>query len=93
MGRSFQEWLKQQDQAVVAKTRAGVVGLAGQYGAVTFGRRTTLLKVAIDALDAGDGINTAGFIGDNARDSRRNDMITYSTPNYSGFSATTPAFR
>ena len=26
MGRSFQEWLKQQDQAVVAKTRAGDEG-------------------------------------------------------------------
>ena len=34
-----------------------------------------------------DAANTAGFIGDNARDSRRNDMITYSTPNFSGFSA------
>jgi hypothetical protein len=26
MGRSFQEWLKQQDQSVVAKTRAGDEG-------------------------------------------------------------------
>jgi len=26
MGRSFQEWLKQQDQTVVAKTRAGDEG-------------------------------------------------------------------
>jgi predicted porin len=61
--------------------------LAGNFGAVTFGRRTTLAKAAIDALDANDAVNTAGFIGDNARDSRRNDMITYSTPNFSGFSA------
>jgi hypothetical protein len=26
MGRSYQEWIKQQDQAVVAKTRAGDEG-------------------------------------------------------------------
>ena len=71
----------------IVKTRAGLVGLAGNFGAVTFGRRTTLAKAAIDALDANDAVNTAGFIGDNARDSRRNDMITYSTPNFSGFSA------
>ena len=83
----FEFEVDQSSDTGIAKTRAGVVGLAGQYGAVTFGRRTTLLKVAIDALDAGDGLNTAGFLGDNARDSRRNDMITYTTPSYSGFSA------
>ena len=83
----FEFEVDQSSDTGIAKTRAGLVGLAGEYGAVTFGRRTTLLKVAIDALDAGDGINTAGFIGDNARDSRRNDMITYTTPTYSGFSA------
>ena len=83
----FEFEVDQSSDTGIAKTRAGVVGLAGQYGAVTFGRRTTLLKVAIDALNAGDGLNTAGFLGDNARDSRRNDMITYTTPSYSGFSA------
>jgi predicted porin len=71
----------------IVKTRAGLVGLAGGYGAVTFGRRTTLVKAAIDATDAGDGINTIGFLGDNARDSRRNDMMTFSTPAVAGFSA------
>jgi predicted porin len=71
----------------IVKTRVGLVGLAGDFGAVTFGRRTTLAKATIDALDANDGANTAGFIGDNARDSRRNDMITYSTPSIAGFSA------
>lgn len=83
----FEFEVDQSSDTGIAKTRAGLVGLANNMGALTFGRRTTLVKVAIDALDAGDGINTAGFIGDNARDSRRNDMITYSTPNFSGFSA------
>lgn len=83
----FEFEIDQSSDTGIAKTRAGLVGLSGGLGAVTFGRRTTLVKVAIDALDAGDGFNTAGFIGDNARDSRRNDMVTYSTPNFSGFSA------
>jgi len=73
--------------AGIVKTRAGLVGLAGGLGAVTFGRRTTLVKAAIDATDAGDGINTIGFLGDNARDSRRDDMMTFSTPAVAGFSA------
>ncbi len=71
----------------VPKTRVGLVGLAGGYGALTFGRRTTLVKAAVDATDAGDGINTIGFLGDNARDSRRNDMLTFTTPSMAGFSA------
>ena len=71
----------------IAKTRAGLVGLAGDMGALTIGRRTTLVKATVDALDAGDGFNTTGFIGDNARDSRLNDRLTYSSPVYSGFSA------
>lgn len=83
----FEFEIDQSSDSGIAKTRAGLIGLTGPMGSVTLGRRTTLLKVAIDALDAGDGINTAGFIGDNARDSRRNDMITLSTPVYSGFSA------
>lgn len=83
----FEFEIDQSSDSGIAKTRAGLVGLSGNMGAVTFGRRTTLVKVAIDALDAGDGLNTAGFIGDNARDSRRNDMITFSTPNFSGFTA------
>lgn len=71
----------------VPKTRAGLIGLSGDYGALTFGRRTTLAKAAIDATDAGDGTNTIGFLGDNARDSRRNDMMTFTTPSMAGFSA------
>lgn len=83
----FEFEIDQSSDTGIAKTRAGIVGLSGNLGAVTFGRRSTLVKDTIDALDAGGGLNTAGFIGDNARDSRRNDMITYSTPKFAGFSA------
>jgi len=83
----FEFEVDQTSDTGIVKTRAGLVGLAGNMGALTIGRRTTLAKVAIDALDAGDGFNTAGFIGDNARDSRLNDRLTFATPVISGFSA------
>jgi predicted porin len=83
----FEFEVDQTSDTGIVKTRAGLVGLAGDMGAVTIGRRTTLVKATVDALDAGDGFNTAGFVGDNARDSRLNDRLTFTTPVYSGFSA------
>jgi predicted porin len=83
----FEFEVDQTSDTGIVKTRAGLVGLDSDMGAVTIGRRTTLVKATIDALDAGDGFNTAGFIGDNARDSRLNDRLTFTTPVYSGFSA------
>jgi len=83
----FEFEVDQTSDTGIVKTRAGLVGLNSDMGAVTIGRRTTLVKATIDALDAGDGFNTAGFIGDNARDSRLNDRLTFTTPVYSGFSA------
>lgn len=83
----FEFEVDQTSDTGIVKTRAGLVGLAGNMGALTIGRRTTLVKATIDSLDAGDGFNTAGFIGDNARDSRLNDRLTYSSPVFSGFSA------
>ena len=83
----FEFEVDQTTETSIFKSRAGLVGLASDMGALTIGRRTTLAKVAIDALDAGDGFNTTGFIGDNARDSRLNDRLTYTTPVFSGFSA------
>jgi predicted porin len=82
----FEFEVDQSSDTGIAKTRAGLIGLAGNMGALTIGRRTTLVKVAIDALDAED-INTTGFLGDNARESRLNDRVTYSSPDFSGFSA------
>lgn len=71
----------------IAKTRVGTVGLSGAFGAVTLGRRNTLIKDYENALDANDGPTAAGYIGDNGRESRRNDVITYTTPKFGGFYA------
>ena len=71
----------------IAKTRIGTVGLSGGFGAVSFGRRNTLIKDIENSFDANDGPTSAGYLGDNARESRRSDVITYTTPGFSGFSA------
>jgi predicted porin len=77
----------QSSDSGIVKTRIGTVGLAGSMGGVTFGRRNTLIKDIENSFDANDGPTAAGYLGDNARESRRNDMITYTTPVFSGFSA------
>ncbi len=71
----------------IAKTRVGTVGVSGAFGGVTFGRRNTLIKDIENAFDPNDGPTAAGYLGDNARESRRNDVITYTTPKLAGFSA------
>ncbi|PUE46419.1 hypothetical protein B9Z47_13815 [Limnohabitans sp. 2KL-1] len=71
----------------IAKTRVGIVGLSGGFGSVSFGRRNTLVKDIENSFDANDGPTAAGYLGDNARESRRNDVITYTSPVFSGLSA------
>jgi predicted porin len=69
------------------KTRTGIVGLSGGWGGATFGRRTTLIKDIEYTFDVNMDPTAAGYLGNYARDSRRDDVLTYSTPNFSGFSA------
>lgn len=79
--------LDQSSDTGIVKTRIGTVGLNGGFGGVSFGRRNTLIKDIEAGFDANDGPSAAGYLGDNARESRRNDVITYTTPVFSGFSA------
>lgn len=69
------------------KTRVGTVGLSGGFGKLNVGRGNTLVKNVEGSFDANDGPSAAGYLGDNARESRRDDMITYTTPSISGFTA------
>lgn len=78
--------LDQSTETITLKTRNGTVGLAGAFGSVSAGRRTTLMKEIEAVLDANDGPTAAGYLGDNGRESRRDDMITWSSPVISGFS-------
>lgn len=69
------------------KTRTGIVGLSGGFGGVTLGRRNTLIKDVEYTFDVNMDPTAAGFLGNYARDSRRDDVLTYSTPKFNGFSA------
>jgi predicted porin len=78
--------LDQSTETITLKTRTGTIGLAGAFGSVSAGRRTTLMKDIEGVLDANDGPSAAGYLGDNARESRRDDMITWNSPVFNGFS-------
>lgn len=75
--------------------RQAWVGLTGGFGSVRMGRQQTPLYYALDAVDP-FGINLAGNAqrvfgyGLYAADplSRTDNSITYTTPNFSGFTAT-----
>lgn len=69
------------------KTRTGIVGLSGGWGGASFGRRTTLIKDVEYTFDVNMDPTAAGYLGNYARDSRRDDVLTYSSPIFSGFSA------
>jgi predicted porin len=69
------------------KTRTGIVGLSGGFGGVSFGRRNTLIKDIEFSFDVNEDPNAAGYLGNYARDSRRDDVITYNSPVFAGFSA------
>jgi len=72
----------------IKEVRTGTVGLAGNFGAATVGRRNTLIKDIEYSLNANAGETaTAGYLGDNARETRRSNVVTYTTPAFSGFSA------
>jgi predicted porin len=71
----------------VIKTRIGTVGLGGEWGGVSLGRRNTLIKDVEYAFDVNMDPTAAGYLGNYARDSRRDDLLTYSTPKFAGFSA------
>ncbi len=70
------------------KARNTYVGLQGNFGTLLAGRHDTPVKLSQDKIDLfndlplGDINNT--FVGEN----RENNIIMYTTPNISGFSAT-----
>jgi predicted porin len=82
----FEFEVDQSSDSGISKTRVGTVGLAGSFGALSVGRRNTLMKDLENAFDPNDGPTAAGYLGDNSRDSRRDDVITWSSPSIKGFS-------
>jgi predicted porin len=68
--------------------RQSHVGLAGSFGSVRFGRTTTSLLNVVDNADvfATQGLTTVGVVG--AAGGRFSNGMFYTTPSFSGFTAT-----
>lgn len=82
----FEFEIDQSSDTGIAKTRIGTVGLSGALGALSVGRRSTLLKDLELSFDPHIGPFAAGYLGDNFRDSRRDDVFTWNSPVMGGFS-------
>ncbi len=85
-GYVFEFEVDQSSDSGIVKTRVGIVNLAGSMVTLSIGRRNTLLKDLENAFDPNDGPTAAGYLGDNFRESRRDDVVTWTSPAFSGFS-------
>lgn len=84
-GYVFEFEVDQSSDSGIVKTRVGTVSLAGTMGALSIGRRNTLLKDLENGFDANDGPTAAGYLADNFRESRRDDVVTWTSPAMNGF--------
>lgn len=84
----FEVAIDGQDNDEALKRRNSYVGLQGNWGTIIGGNHDTPLKVSQGKVDLfndlryGDIANI--FVGEN----RRNDIVMYTTPKFSGFAAT-----
>ncbi len=83
---TFEFEIDQSSDSGIVKTRIGTVGLAGAFGALSVGRRTTLVRDLENSLDPNDGPTAAGTLSTKSRETRRDDTITWTSPVFSGFS-------
>ena len=71
-------------------TRLANVGLSGSFGAVTLGRQTTAVETAWLVGSAGGVNNATGSIyqsGIKQNNTRSSELVTYTSPDMSGFKA------
>ena len=76
--------------------RLSYVGLEGNFGAVRLGRQNSPMKTAMDVADPFKNAGNLGMVdafgyypgpgGGNVYSERVSNLITYTTPNFSGFS-------
>lgn len=82
----FEFEIDQSSDTGIIKTRVGTVGLSGAFGALSLGRRTTLVRDLENSLDPHDSPTAAGTLSSKSRETRRDDVITWTSPVFSGFS-------
>jgi len=73
---------------IVSSARQAFVGISGGFGSVNVGNQTTLIGAVNGTSDFHGGLNTVGYSVGNNQNSRRSNMIQYTTPSFSGLAAT-----
>jgi predicted porin len=70
---------------IASSARQAFVGISGDFGSVNIGNQTTLITLTNGTSDFHGGTNTVGFSAYNNQNSRRSNMIQYTSPAFSGF--------
>jgi predicted porin len=73
---------------VVSSARQAFAGISGAFGSVNAGNQTTLIAAVNGTSDFHGGVNTVGYSIGNNQNSRRSNMIQYTSPSFSGLTAT-----
>jgi predicted porin len=68
--------------------RQSFIGLEGGFGVVNIGRQYTLIHGVQGAMDPNGNATAAGWLAGLTNSVRADDMVAYTTPSFSGFTAT-----
>jgi len=70
-----------------SSARQAFAGISGGFGSLNIGNQTTLVALTNGTSDFHGGTNSFGYSAGQNQNSRRSNMIQYTTPTISGFSA------
>ena len=73
---------------LATSARPAFVGLSGGFGAVNVGTLATVIGAVNGTSDFHGGVNVLGYTASVNQNSRRANMIEYTTPSFSGLTAT-----
>jgi predicted porin len=73
---------------VASTARQAFGGISGGFGSINIGTQTTLIAITNGTSDFHGGVNTFGYSAGNNQNSRRTNMIQYTTPSLGGLTAT-----
>ncbi len=62
-------------------------GISGGFGSLNVGTQTTFIALTNGTSDFHGGVNTVGYSAGNNQNSRRTNMIQYTSPSFNGFTA------
>jgi len=72
---------------IASSARQAFGGISGGFGSIDAGNMTTLIALTNGTSDFHGGVNTVGYSASNNQNSRRSNMIQYTTPSFNGLTA------